>query len=138
MDLISADPVFNLYNGQWPIFLQQWNTPPAKFFQDASGNPGRIADSIVSLGCLVQGATIVGSVLSPHVQVHAGATVEQSVIFEKCVIGEGANVHRAILDKGVRVAPGARVGVDAAEDRAHGYTVTASGLTVVAKGLVVT
>lgn len=138
MDLISADPVFNLYNHQWPIFLQQWNTPPAKFFHDASGNPGKIADSIVSLGCLVQGATVVGSVLSPHVRVHAGATVEQSVIFEKCIIGEGATVHRAILDKGVRVAPGARVGVDPAEDRAHGYTVTASGITVVAKGLVAT
>jgi glucose-1-phosphate adenylyltransferase len=64
--------------------------------------------------------------------------VEQSVIFEKCIIGEGATVHRAILDKGVRVAPGARVGVDPAEDRAHGYTVTASGITVVAKGLVAT
>lgn len=138
MDLISSDPVFNLYNAQWPIFLQQWNTPPAKFFQDSSGNPGRIADSIVSLGCLVQGGTVVGSVLSPGVQVHSGATVEQSVVFERAVIGEGATVHRAILDKGVRVAPGATVGVDPADDRSRGYTVTPSGITVVAKGLVVT
>jgi glucose-1-phosphate adenylyltransferase len=138
MDLISSDPEFNLYNAQWPIYLQQWNTPPAKFFQDASGNPGRIADSIVSLGCLIEGGTVVGSVLSPGVQVYSGATVEQSVVFERCVIGEGATVHRAILDKGVRVAPGATVGVDASDDRARGYTVTESGITVFAKGLVVT
>ena len=138
MDLISLDPIFNLYNAQWPIYLQQWNTPPAKFVQDASGNPGRVADSLVSLGCVIQGATVVSSILSPGVQLFSGATVEQSVVFERCVIGEGATVHRAILDKGVRVAPGASIGVDPAEDRARGYTVTPSGITVVAKGLVVT
>lgn len=138
MDLISADPIFNLYNSQWPIFLQQWNTPPAKFVQDANGNPGRMAESIVSLGCVIQGATVVASVLSPGVQVLSGATIEQSVVFERCIIGEGATVHRAILDKGVRVAPGAIVGVDPVEDRARGYTVTPSGITVVAKGLIVT
>jgi glucose-1-phosphate adenylyltransferase len=138
MDLISADPVFNLYNSEWPIYSQQWNTPPAKFFQDKSGNLGRMADSIVSLGCLIQGGTVVGSVLSPGVQVLSGATVEQSVVFERVVIGEGATVHRAILDKGVRVAPGATIGVDPVDDRARGYTVTPSGITVVAKGLVVT
>jgi glucose-1-phosphate adenylyltransferase len=138
MDLISFDPIFNLYNAQWPIFLQQWNTPPAKFVQDASGNPGRMADSLVSLGCVIQGGTVVSSILSPGVRLLSGARVEQSVVFERCIIGEGATVHRAILDKGVRVAPGASVGVDPAEDRARGYTVTASGITVVAKGLVVT
>jgi glucose-1-phosphate adenylyltransferase len=138
MDLISSDPIFNLYNAHWPIYLQQWNTPPAKFVQDASGNPGRVADSIVSLGCVIQGGTVVSSVLSPGVQILSGATVEQSVVFERCVIGEGATVHRAILDKGVRVAPGATVGVDPGDDRARGYTVTPSGITVVAKGLVVT
>jgi glucose-1-phosphate adenylyltransferase len=138
MDLISFDPIFNLYNAQWPIYLQQWNTPPAKFVQDANGNPGRMADSLVSLGCVIQGSTVVSSILSPGVRLLSGATVEQSVVFERCIIGEGATVHRAILDKGVRVAPGATVGVDPAEDRARGYTVTPSGITVVAKGLVVT
>ncbi len=138
MDLISSDPIFNLYNAQWPIYLQQWNTPPAKFVQDANGNPGRMADSIVSLGCVIQGGTVVGSILSPGVHLLSGATVEQSVVFERCVIGEGATVHRAILDKGVRVTPGASIGVDPVEDRARGYTVTPSGITVVAKGLVVT
>jgi glucose-1-phosphate adenylyltransferase len=138
MDLISSEPIFNLYNAKWPIYLQQWNTPPAKFVQDANGNPGRMADSVVSLGCVIQGGTVVGSVLSPGVQLLSGATVEQSVVFERCIIGEGATVHRAILDKGVRVAPGATIGVDPAEDRARGYTVTPSGITVVAKGLVVT
>lgn len=137
-DLISSEPVFNLYNAQWPIYSQQWNTPPAKFVHDNQGNPGDIANSIVSLGCVIQGATVIGSVLSPGVHVLSGARVEDAVLFERVVIGEGASIRRAILDKGVRVSPGAQLGVDPAHDRARGYTVTASGITVVAKGLVVT
>ena len=33
-DLISALPIFNLYNQEWPIFTQQLNAPPAKFVRD--------------------------------------------------------------------------------------------------------
>ena len=39
-DLISALPIFNLYNRDWPIFSQQLNSPPAKFVRDAHGNLG--------------------------------------------------------------------------------------------------
>ena len=38
---------------------------------------------------------------------------------------------------GVRVAPGARVGIDAEEDRARGFTVSEGGVTCVAKDAVV-
>ena len=46
-DLISALPVFNLYNQAWPIFSQQLNSPPAKFVRDAKGGAGSVEDTIV-------------------------------------------------------------------------------------------
>ena len=49
-DLISALPIFNLYNRDWPIFSQQLNSPPAKFVRDGRGTLGNTIDSIVSLG----------------------------------------------------------------------------------------
>ena len=49
-------------------------------------------------------------------------------------IGERSIVRRAIIDKFVQVPPGATVGVDRELDLARGYTVTASGLTVLSKG----
>ncbi|MHB1235384.1 MAG: glucose-1-phosphate adenylyltransferase, partial [Microbacteriaceae bacterium] len=55
-DLISALPVFNLYNRAWPIFSQQLNSPPAKFVRDERGNFGTAIDSIVSLGSVLSGA----------------------------------------------------------------------------------
>ena len=36
-DLISALPIFNLYNREWPIYSQQLNSPPAKFVRDGKG-----------------------------------------------------------------------------------------------------
>lgn len=136
-DLISAEPVFNLFNNEWPIYTQQWNSPPAKFAQDDKGQPGEMTESLVGLGCLVAGAKVTRSVIGPWVRILSGAEVSDSVVFEKVAIGEGAIVRRAILDKGVVVAPGATIGVDPELDRSRGYTVTESGLTVVPKGMVV-
>jgi glucose-1-phosphate adenylyltransferase len=136
-DLIWPLPVFNLYNREWPIFSQQWNSPPAKFVRDSTGRSGTAVESIVSLGCVISGATIERCVLSPWVTIDSGATVTDAVLFEKVHIHEGATVQRAILDKEVVVAPGATVGVDHELDRSRGFTVTPSGIVVVEKGVLV-
>ncbi|MET0304302.1 MAG: glucose-1-phosphate adenylyltransferase [Microbacteriaceae bacterium] len=133
-DLISALPVFNLYNTEWPIYSQQLNSPPAKFVRDGQNGVGTAIDSIVSLGCVVSGGHLERSVLGPWVTVESGARVTDSVVFERVRIGAGAIVQRAILDKDVVVAPGATIGVDSVADRARGFTVTDSGITVVGKG----
>lgn len=136
-DLISALPVFNLYNAEWPIFTQQLNLPPAKFVRDASGEVGAVVDSIVSLGSVLSGTHVERSVLGSGV-VAESARIVDSIVFDKAQIGAGAVVQRAILDKEVVVAPGAQVGVDHAADRARGFTVTETGIVVVGKGQTVT
>src|SRR5215217_6576911 len=99
MDLVSVDPVFNLYNMDWPIWTYPVQMPGAKFTME-----GVSRDSIVSPGCIVSGGSIESSVLSPNIEVHQGARVEDSVILSHAVIGRNAVVHRAILDKHVTVA----------------------------------
>ncbi|NYF10693.1 glucose-1-phosphate adenylyltransferase [Leifsonia sp. AK011] len=136
-DLISALPVFNLYNREWPIFSQQLNSPPAKFVRDARGDLGTMIDSIISLGSVLSGAHIERSVLGPWVTVESGALVADSVVFERVKIMPNAVVRKAILDKDVVVEAGASVGVDHDADRARGFTVTETGITVVGKGVVV-
>jgi len=136
-DLISALPVFNLYNQDWPIYSAQINSPPAKFVRDGRNATGQVIDSIVSLGCVVSGAHLERSVLGPWVAVDSGAQLVDSVVFERAVIGEGAVVRRAILDKEVVVRPGATVGVDRTADLARGFTISESGITVVGKGILV-
>ena len=132
MDLVSVDPVFNLYNNEWPIWSNMAQLPGAKFTL-----AGTATDSIVSPGCIISGGKIDDCVLSPNVRVANGATISQSVILQNARIGERAVIERAILDKNVLVEPGATVGVDIDQDRARGYTVSAGGITVVGKGITV-
>ena len=137
LDLISVNPVFNLYNTDWPLFSGYIGMPPAKFVHAGPGRLGHAADSLVSPGVIVSGATVSGSVLSPGVYLHSWSSVSDSVILDNSVVGRHAQVHRAILDKNVMVEERARVGIDPEHDRARGFTVTESGSTGVPKGTVV-
>ncbi|WNM23220.1 glucose-1-phosphate adenylyltransferase [Demequina capsici] len=138
MDLIAVQPIFNVYNDLWPVHQGLITHPPAKFIHSEEGRLGHAADSIVSPGVIVSGATVTGSVLSPGVRLHSWSTVSDSVLLDDVVINRHAQVHRAILDKNVVIEEGARIGIDRESDIARGYTVTESGITVVAKNTVVT
>jgi glucose-1-phosphate adenylyltransferase len=132
MDLVSVDPVFNLYNMEWPIWTYPVQMPGAKFTME-----GVSRDSIVSPGCVVSGGSIESSVLSPNVKVHQDGQVDHSVILSHTTIERAAVIHRAILDKHVTVEEGAKVGVDPEADEARGFYISEGGITVVAKGVTV-
>jgi glucose-1-phosphate adenylyltransferase len=132
LDLTSIDPIFNLYNMEWPIWTYPVQQPGAKFTLR-----GLALDSIVSPGCIISGGSIESSVLSPNVRVDEGSKVDHSVLLSNVRIGHKAIVRNAILDKNVVVPDGARVGVNREDDLARGYTVSDGGVTVVGKGITV-
>jgi glucose-1-phosphate adenylyltransferase len=133
MDLISLEPVFNLYNEEWPILNAPEPLPPAKFVLEEPGRTGTAVDSMVCAGVVVSGGLVRRSILSPRVHVHSYAEVEDSVLMHEVDIGRGAIVRKAILDKNVHVAEGARIGVDRAADRKR-FAVSDGGVVVVGKG----
>jgi glucose-1-phosphate adenylyltransferase len=138
MDLIEVHPELNLYDESWPIRSYQPQCPPPKFvFADSSAATPRVGhalDSMVSGGGIISGGAVRRSILSPNVRVNSWATVEESILFEGVDIGRHARVRRAIIDKGVRIPEGMEIGYDLDQDRARGFTVSESGLVVIAKG----
>jgi glucose-1-phosphate adenylyltransferase len=128
MDLVSIDPIFNLYNRDWPILTSHPQLPGAKFVQG-----GTARESIVGLGCIISGSFVDHSVLAPGVRVNEGATVSHSVVMQGTRIGRGAVIRNAIIDKSVQIPAGASIGVDAQLDRERGFTVTEEGITVLGK-----
>jgi glucose-1-phosphate adenylyltransferase len=134
MDLISVDPMFNLYNEDWPILTWPEQLPPAKFVFEEDGRVGAAMNSMVCAGVVVSGGTVRRSILSPGVHVHSHALVEGSVLLHDVDVGRGAIVRNAIVDKNVRIAPGAQVGVDPEADKAR-FPVSANGIVVIKKGV---
>ncbi|MGI5289115.1 glucose-1-phosphate adenylyltransferase [Nonomuraea polychroma] len=136
MDLISAHPVFNLYNDKWPIFTGHDPLPPAKFVHNDGDRVGRAIDSLVSPGVIVSGGSAIRSILSPKVVLHSHARVEDSVLMENVKVGRGAIVRKAIIDKNVVIPDGARIGFDLEYDRTR-FALTRSGVVVIGKNEIV-
>jgi glucose-1-phosphate adenylyltransferase len=133
MDLVEVDPVFNLYDPEWPLRTYQPQLPPAKFVFDEEGRRGVATQSIVSMGCIVSGGEVRRSILCPGARVHSYSRVEDSILLPGATVGRHAHVKRAIIDRGVELPQGARVGYDPAEDRRR-HTVSEGGVVVVTPG----
>ncbi|GAA5198955.1 glucose-1-phosphate adenylyltransferase [Rugosimonospora acidiphila] len=133
MDLISVQPVFNLYNSDWPILTGHGPWPPAKFVHDRPERAGRAVGSMISPGVVISGSLVENSVVSPNVRVHSWAHVDGSVVMEGVDIGRHAVIRNAIIDKNVTVPEGCEIGVDLEHDRAR-YKVTDRGVVVIGKG----
>ncbi len=133
MDLVTVDPVFDLYNEDWPILTWLYPHPPAKFVHDHEGRRGMAMESLVSAGAIVSGATVRRSIVSPDVRLHSYALVEDSVLFSGIDVARDAVVKRAIIDKGVAIPPGYQIGVDPVADRER-FTVSDEGIVVIGKG----
>ena len=135
MDLVGVDPIFNLYDRDWPLRTYQSPEPPVKFvFADdfPGGRCGKALDSVVSPGCIVSGGRVRRCVLSPNVCIHSWAQVDDSVLMDEVDVGRHCKIRRAIIDKGVSIPPHSVIGYDLEQDRKR-FTVTDSGIVVIPK-----
>ena len=138
MDLIEVDPQLNLYDQQWPVRAYQQMLPPPKFVFGSEGRQttrrGEALDSIVCQGAIVSGGKVARSVLGANVRINSYAQVEDCILFDGVEVGRRARLKRVIVDKGVRIPPETEIGYDPVADVARGFTVTDSGLVVIARG----
>jgi glucose-1-phosphate adenylyltransferase len=132
MDLVNVVPPFNLYGEKWPIRAYERSLPPSKYIFE-----GTATDSMVSDGCIISGAKVRRSILSPGVVVERGAVVEESIIFDNVNIEPGARIRRAIIDTNVIIQSRASIGYDLEADVKNGCTVSETGIVVLPEGIVI-
>lgn len=126
--LTKEDPEFRIFHETGPIYARQRFLPASKF-QDTI-----VRESIVSDGCLVQGARVEGSVIGIRSRIQAGAQLKDVIMMgadyyendavraanavrgiEPVGVGPGTIIERAILDKNARI--GANCVIRGAEGR---------------------
>ncbi len=132
MDLVATVPELDLYDQSWPLYTARGHLPPAK---TTLGDKAQLIDSLVCDGCVVAGARVVRSVLSPGVRVEEGAEVVESIIFDNVYIGRGARIYRAIIDQDHEIPDDYTIGIDHDEDRKR-FVVSDGGLTIVPAGAI--
>lgn len=110
MDLLGANPVFDVSDPAWKIHSRNPLAPP-----EYLGEKAKVSNSLIALGCEIEG-TVENSVLATGVVVEEGAVVKDSVIMADTVVKKGAKVNYSILDEMVVVEEGICVGEDQAKN----------------------
>ena len=110
MDLLGADPAFDVADPDWKIHSRNPLAPPEYLGKNAS-----VHNSMVALGCEIEG-TVEHSILAAGVVVEEGALVKDSVIMAETVIKKGAKVVYSILDSNCVIEENAGVGQEKKEN----------------------
>jgi glucose-1-phosphate adenylyltransferase len=153
LDLTSKIPKFNLFDAEAPVFTRARYLPPSKIEET------EINDSIVSDGCIINGAKITTSVIGLRSRISKGVQMEASFMMgadfyqtiedmrrdhgkglPRVGIGEGAVIKRAIIDKNARIGNNARLLNEAgttAADGPNGSYYIRDGIIIVPKNAVV-
>ena len=135
MDLVQVDPIFNLYDIDWPIRTYHEQLSPAKtVFSELfpGGRCGTVLDSLVSNGCIISGARVERSILSPNVRIDNYSEVIDSILMAGVRIGKNVKIRKAIIDKSVIVPDGKHIGYNLEAD-AKQFVISEKGVIVAHK-----
>ncbi|MGF1526529.1 MAG: glucose-1-phosphate adenylyltransferase [Candidatus Competibacterales bacterium] len=133
MELTAVTPELDLYDRNWPILTHQLQLPPARFIGDQPNQMGMASDSLVSAGCIIDGAEVQHSLLFSNVRVAQEALVEASVVLPDVTIGRGCRIRGAVVERGVSLADHTVVGEDPNADKER-FEVTSNGIVLVCNG----
>jgi glucose-1-phosphate adenylyltransferase len=133
LDMTSAIPPFNLFDAEAPMFTRARYLPPSKV------DNCEIRDSIISEGCIINGAKIGNSVIGLRSRLGEGAQIDASYLMGADYyqsledmetdrktgkpwigIGEGTIIRRAIIDKNARIGARVKLLNEAGADNADG------------------
>jgi len=122
LDMTTPIPPFNLFDAEAPMLTRSRYLPPSKI------DNCEIRDSIVSDGCIINGAKLSNSVIGLRSRVGGGAQIETSYMMGADYyqtledmqadsvggrpwigVGKGTIIRRAIIDKNARIGANVRL-----------------------------
>jgi glucose-1-phosphate adenylyltransferase len=133
LDMTSAIPPFNLFDAEAPLFTRARYLPPSKI------DDCEIRDSIISDGCIINGAKINRSVIGLRSRIAEGAQIDAAYMMgadfyqtledmvadreaarPRVGVGENTIIRRALIDKNARIGKDVRLLNEAAAETADG------------------
>ena len=127
-DVLGGEPVFDLFNPQWPVFSSSYQGPVARILG------GEVRNSLLGSATVVHdNVQIRDSIIRRESVIEEDVEIEDSIIMDYVRVCKGSRLRRVIVDRHNRIEPGTRIGYDRAADSKL-FTVTDNGVTVVPGG----
>ncbi|MFP4062617.1 MAG: glucose-1-phosphate adenylyltransferase [Halochromatium sp.] len=127
-DVLGAEPVFDAFNPDWPIYSSNYQGPVARVLG------GQIDNTLLGAATMIHNGTrIKNSIIRREAVIDEGAELEDCIIMDYVHVGKGARLRKVIVDRHNAIEPGATIGYDREAD-AKRYKVSSGGVTVVPAG----
>ena len=97
MSLMDFDKAKDLFDEDWPIYTRTNDSCPTQYYPT-----GRVVNSFVSNGCLIEG-TVENCIVGRGCVVKKGAVLKNCVISPSVVIGEDVHIENVVVDKKARI-----------------------------------
>ena len=127
-DVLGAEPVFDMFNPQWPVYSSGYQGPVARVLG------GELKNSLLGAATIIhEGARITNSIIRREAVIEDGAELEDCIIMDYTRVCRGAKLRRVIVDRHNIIEAGDVIGFDPELDRQR-YLVSPGGVTVVPNG----
>jgi glucose-1-phosphate adenylyltransferase len=129
-DVLGAEPAFDMFNPEWPVFSSGYQGPVARVLG------GELRNTLLGAATMVHdGARITNSIIRREAVIEEDVVLEDCIVMDYVRISRGAHLRRVIVDRHNVVEAGDRVGFDIDKDRQR-FHVSPGGVTVMPMGRV--
>jgi glucose-1-phosphate adenylyltransferase len=127
-DVLGGEPVFDMFNPQWPVYSSSYQGPVARVLG------GEVRNSLLGSATVIHdNARIRDSIIRRESVIEEDVELEDCIIMDYVRIGRGSRLRRVIVDRHNKIEPGTSIGFDREAD-SQLYTVSENGVTVVPGG----
>ena len=127
-DVLGAEPVFDMFNPEWPVYSSGYQGPVARVLG------GELRNSLLGAATMIHdGARITNSIIRREAVIEEDVVLEDCIIMDYVRVGRGARLRNVIVDRHNRIEPGDRIGFDPEKDSQR-FQVSPGGVTVVPMG----
>ncbi len=93
LELLDLNKLGELFDKKWPIYTRTFDTPPAKYLNNAD-----VKNSFISNGVIIDGK-VEHSIIGRSVVIEKNSIIKDSIIMEGVHIGPNLLIENAVIDK---------------------------------------
>ncbi len=129
-DVLGAEPAFDMFNPEWPIFSSSYQGPVARVLG------GELRNTLLGAATMIHdGARLTNSIIRRETVIEEDVVLEDCIIMDYVRVCRGAHLRNVIVDRHNVIEAGDRIGFDPVKDQQR-FHVSSGGVTVVPMGRV--